>query len=375
MIALENENWRDASAKSLTAIEESGYTLRPEVIYSEDGTPFPVWRKVMPRIEDTYLDIVIYLYPSTETAKKGEAFGGTGFLLGVPFETHPSYEHRYAVTNSHVIREAKSTVIRLNTHSGDTRILATTEDNWVHHPDGDDIAVCYLGGLDSTQVKYRFVSTYNFLTKEIIERFKIGIGDDVFMVGRFSRHDGKQTNLPSARFGNISMMPYERIRHQRGYDVDSFLVETRSLSGYSGSPVFVYVNLAVKRPGMGVGLGQPLLIWLLGIDWGHLPIYEKVKERDRETNVSEGYVVPSNSGQMAVAPIWKLSEMLTEVDELVMARKEFEERMAKENQSPVTLDAEMPGEENTVISKESFEEALRRASRKVPETDEQKDAT
>lgn len=324
----------------------------------------------MPRIEDQYLDTVIYLYPSKGTAEQGEAFGGTGFLISIPFETNPSLSHLYAVTNSHVIREAKATVIRLNTHQGDTKVIETHPDNWVHHPDGDDIAVCYFGGLNREIIKYRHIQTASFITEEIIDRFHIGAGDDVFMVGRFSRHDGKQTNLPSARFGNISMMPDEKIRHPRGYDVDSFLIETRSLSGYSGSPVFVYLNPAILRPGMGVAVGHPLLIWLLGIDWGHLPIYEKVKEKDRMTDISEGYVVPSNSGQMAVTPIWKLTEMLSEVDELVMARKQFEKQVAEANQSPITLDAERPVEDRAALTKESFEKALRRASRKVEDKEE-----
>jgi hypothetical protein len=50
--------------------------------------------------------------------------------------------------------------------------------------------------------------------------------------------------------------------------------------------------------------------WLLGIDWAHLSIYEKIKEKDKITDTTQGYVVPSNSGQMAVVPAWKLHELL-----------------------------------------------------------------
>jgi hypothetical protein len=64
-------------------------------------------------------------------------------------------------------------------------------------------------------------------------------------------HAGKFENMPSVRFGNISMLPNEREpieddnlklrRNQVGY-----LVEARSRSGYSGSPVFIYWQHAVS---------------------------------------------------------------------------------------------------------------------------------
>jgi hypothetical protein len=59
--------------------------------------------------------------------------------------------------------------------------------------------------------------------------------------------------------------------------------------------------------------------WLLGVDWGHLPIHEQVKWPDDKAPVNEGWVVESNSGQMAVVPAWKLQELLDH-EELAMAR-------------------------------------------------------
>jgi hypothetical protein len=53
----------------------------------------------------------------------------------------------------------------------------------------------------------------------------------VFMVGRVITHEGKQKNLPSARFGNITMMPVEPLRHMRGINQESFVVEMRSIGG------------------------------------------------------------------------------------------------------------------------------------------------
>jgi hypothetical protein len=72
---------------------------------------------LLKRLPQSVLDCSIYLYGSVEAAKEGEAFGGSGFLVGVnsSFENRDVFSmHVYAVTNSHVIREGRSPVIRLN---------------------------------------------------------------------------------------------------------------------------------------------------------------------------------------------------------------------------------------------------------------------
>jgi hypothetical protein len=116
----------------------SGYELR----HSVGGKPFYVWKKPVPRIADWLLDCVVYLYPSAQDADAGEAAGGTGFLAFVRSEVNQDYGVAYCVTNSHVIQEASSPVIRLNTKDGGRDVLALEQDDWIHHPDGDDLAVC-----------------------------------------------------------------------------------------------------------------------------------------------------------------------------------------------------------------------------------------
>jgi hypothetical protein len=164
----------------------------------------------------------------------------------------------------------------------------------------------------------------------------MGPGDEVFMVGRFGTHEGRQRNTPVVRFGNISMMPWEPVMHPRGYTVESYLVETRSLSGFSGSPVFVYHTPHTPYPNNYPNREQGT--WLLGVDWGHLPIHEKVRWKDDRSLVDENWIVDSNSGQMAVAPVWKLQELLDQ-DDLVVGRKEADDELRKRKEdSPAVLD-------------------------------------
>jgi hypothetical protein len=80
------------------------------------------------------------------------------------------------------------------------------------------------------------------MTEIDLSEYDVGPGDDVFFVDRYVNHEGQQRNLPTVRLGIISMLPYEKVEHSRGTLVDSFLVEARSLGGYSGSPVFLFIR-------------------------------------------------------------------------------------------------------------------------------------
>ena len=202
----------------------------------------------MPRIDDQFLDCSIYLYPTVENAKRGDAIGGTGFIVGVPYRRANGYTHRYAVTCSHVIRRGRAPVVRVNTRDGEFDVLDLAPDQWIHHPDGHDIAVCPVS-LPANDFKYTWLPPELFVTKKLIEEEDIGPGDEAFFVGRFITHEGRQRNLPTARFGNISMMPWEKVTNRMGLDQESFLVEGRSRPCYSGLPLFVFLSAFAKRPG------------------------------------------------------------------------------------------------------------------------------
>jgi hypothetical protein len=106
-------------------------------------------------------------------------------------------------------------------------------------PDGDDLAIVYLGLDYHLPFKVGYVHEADFLSEEHVHGANVGAGDDCFMVGRFITHQGQQQNTPAVRFGNISMMPGEPIwQDARRFGQVAYLVEMRSLSGYSGSPVF-----------------------------------------------------------------------------------------------------------------------------------------
>lgn len=283
----------------------------------------------MPRIYDPWLDSVIYLYPSVDMARSGERAGGCGFLMSVKSEGDDRSDHIYAVTNSHVIAEAASPIIRLNTSEGASDVIDLRADDWSHHPDGDDIAVV-LVDLPQGKYKTHTIAVTSCLVPIMLKWFSYGPGDDVFMLSRFMTVGGKQTNQPVVRFGNLAMMPGEPVQHERGYEVESFLVEARSVSGMSGSPVFIYVPIVEDLP-VDAECSGPVFRasgnakgpYLLGVDWSHLPINESIRDPGGKEH-PDGWRVRSNSGFMAVAPAWKLYDFLLKNEELVRERQKIE---------------------------------------------------
>lgn len=289
----------------------------------------------MPRIPNEILDAVIFLYRSSEAAQMGDDEGGSGFLLSVP-SAQTGWSHVYGVTALHVIANGASVV---RTSSND--VIAKDSSSWIRHPDGLDVAVCSLGMTYGDMVPTIPIGL--ILTESVIEEWDLGPGNETFFVGRFRSHQGTERNLPSARFGNISMMPGEPVMHPLLGPQPSFLVEGRSLSGYSGSPVFVY------RPYGTYGgdtwhIGSPLdpdaprYMRLLGVDWGHVKGWEPQLEIDIAPKEVE------NAGMVAAIPAWELLEIFEEKEIIAMRDAEEQELEEKLRESNVTLDS-APNEE------------------------------
>lgn len=269
----------------------------------------------MPRISDQFLECVIYLYPSTQAAQKGERVGGSGLIVGVPTEEIEGKQFTYAVSNRHVVLEGSSPVIRVNKRGGGFDIIDVDQEMWIPHPEDADVAIC-LVGFNSNFHKFKSASTDYLITPEIICAEDLGPGDDIFMVGRFIDHEGIQHNQPSVRFGNISMMPGDPLPSDFGSSQESFIVEMRSVCGYSGSPVFAqilpYSTRSQKVGHAHSGKGP----WLLGIDWGH--VFDKEPLRNKYNKpMPDGQYVRANSGMVGVVPAWRISEMLFDEKEIV----------------------------------------------------------
>jgi hypothetical protein len=154
----------------------------------------------------------------------------------------------------------------------------------------------------------------------------------VFVVGRFKNAQGKLRNIPSVRFGNIAQMPHEPIEQRRvfgKFQQESFLVEARSISGFSGSPVFLILHARDSRQELGFRLHTDVFR-LLGIQWGYIQDCEPIRDTTGRP-VDTGLHVLLNTGMMGVVPAWKLEDLLRSDFVVEHKRKTEEEYLKKES--------------------------------------------
>jgi hypothetical protein len=289
----------------------------------------------VPTVPFDILDCTIYLYASREAAEKGEQAGGSGFLVSVPLPGYPAVTV-YAVTNSHVIAGGFTTV-RLNTADGRHDSIALDDHDWSRHPEGDDLAISQIDF--SPDFRFKSISCDSLVDGHDSTFF--GVGQEVVMVGRYINHEGRQQNRPTARFGNIAQLPYERVRTAQGIEQDAFLVDIRSLAGYSGSPVFVYRG----RPDLDTEPDRWIKSFehrLVGIDFGHLPTLGAVLQENRRDRAQPPTWAEQNSGMAAVIPAWRLLQMLFDDDDIVDHREEGERRWLEEHRQESEPEAKTP---------------------------------
>jgi hypothetical protein len=283
------------------------------------GVPYACWERTLPRIPDQLLHAVVYFYPSLEDAQNGEAVGGTGFFVDLRSPVS-GQAFRYVITNRHVVHGG-GRFLRLNMTAGGTDVLEIPLSSWVDHPDGDDISVAAIQAADPGWMITALEWSDLAITQPRMDELNMGVGDEVFMLGRFISHSGVQQNQPLARFGNIAMMPGDRVLDGRGLRVEAFLVEMRSLAGFSGSPVFVYIAPGSYRGDAGMMPFYSENIGLMGIDTGHKYLTSSVIDETTGEPVDDNWKVQQNTGIAVVAPVWNIREVLDE-EELASQRKE-----------------------------------------------------
>ena len=286
----------------------------------------------MPRWPDELTDCTIFLYETLVDAEKGESFGGSGFLVGVRWEANPKLSHIYAVTNYHVAMGGRASVIRLNTKKGKTACIETDPSEWFHIH-GHDLAVYRIDGSKHFRADsifdYKFPGFWEIeLTDAVLQKFNLGIGDEVVSVGRFIDLSEVQRNEPLVRSGilassQILPVPQSTDMQAQWSHEPSYVVEMRSRTGFSGSPVYIYIApffprmvRAEDRNSVSSGFHGP---WLLGVQWGQLPMAGP-GAKDQP---------PGSSAVLAVVPCSVLSKLLLEDKRVIEERREYEARWEK----------------------------------------------
>ena len=255
-------------------------------------------------------------------------YAGTAFVVQVPFEDSSGCLH--LVTAKHVADAVGSDfVIGFNGKDGKPLFAKNGGVPWYFHPeepDSVDVAVIPFASSRIRDYDISPIPVQIFADEKRIKEYDIGLGDELFSVGLFTRYFGLTTLIPIVRTGNIAMIPKERVPLGRFGLADAYLAEGRSIGGLSGSPVFCRNTL--KMPGINeqgqvkhvAGAGQ---IHLLGLMHGHWDLPVDFSESDKSEAV--------NMGVSIVIPAKKILEVLYSPN-LVRTRDEAFQRSAPDSQ-------------------------------------------
>jgi hypothetical protein len=316
------------------------------------------------RLPDTVLKTVGFLSASTTQVK----YGGTGFVIATPRSDGGAFLH--FVTAKHVADELGDAPFALgvNRKDGEPALIHADRVKWYFHPSEPkavDAAVCLFAPTNYAELDLQLITEHHFALKNKMPERGMGIGDEIAVVGLFTRFWGQKRLFPIVRTGNLAMLPTERVPARNFEPMDVYLAEGRSIGGLSGSPVFIRqtVNLMLKgEDGSDIpfaGLGQ---LYLLGMMHGHWELPASFTKGENAEAV--------NMGISMIVPIDKINEIIYS-PEMIAMRGEVEQELIRQY-GPVA-DSEFGTQvtpehaEIPIPSKDQFLDDLTKASRRVKE--------
>jgi len=260
------------------------------------------------QIPDEIRKSVVFVGYKESNAPEKIVFGGTAFFVEELDIKKASFTH--LVTAKHnIMRIIEKGVddrvyLRCNFKNKPADNIPTDIDKWVFHPfdSNADVAVFPLIPLGK-EVDYLAYPLTSAATAHWMEEEKVGIGDEVFLIGLFVFHKGTKKNIPIIRIGNIAAMPEELVKTKLG-ETEAYLVESRSLGGLSGSPVFVHLGSTRYRDGT-LWAANEYMFRLLGLMHGHWGVDDL--DIDVFTEDDQGKI---NAGIAIVTPIDKVIEVI-----------------------------------------------------------------
>jgi hypothetical protein len=328
---------------------------------AQDGTQ-DYWEDnyEMFRIHDAYVDCVVYVYATYEDADKGRLSGGTGFLVRKQFAIGRNawqFFHHYVITAKHVVNDLPGDVfVRLNNKDGQREIKRVPRQQW-EDASRDDVTAAFVG-FEPDKYKFLAINSATLLNEGQARLVNCGVGDFVFLVSRFVNVEGIQRNKPCVRTGSIAMMPDDDEPVSIcGVERPAFLIDLRTRSGFSGSPVFLKLPTSAEMDHRMPSHNQNWKLhlpgpWLLGVHVATVPL-EPGKDTSPEDRIGSGLGV--------VVPAWRISELL-ESDRFRMQRKHIEEKALKNKRKGMKLES-LSKKEKDEMSKEDFANVAGRCCR------------
>lgn len=252
---------------------------------------------------------------------------GTAFLYASPI-ADSNRVWVDVVTAKHVLTgvRQRSTdgrlLLRFNVTDGSYRFIETDLGQWEVHP-APEVDVAVLNFVSAPDLDVRFIGDSLSATDDVIAKYRIGIGDDVFITGLFVNHYGSERNIPILRVGNIAAVPSEPVTTGMGA-MHAYLIEARSIGGLSGSPVFVYLD-PLRQGGGPAGTvlisgGEGPIggrFFLLGLIHGHYDV-RSVTDLAKPDGLKDEAI---NMGIAIVVPFSRIRETISQPERIALRRK------------------------------------------------------
>jgi hypothetical protein len=329
------------------------------------------WREDLPEWEwkgTGYLVAIArpnLIFKETLTDKKGRSYSGES-----------SYPFMFLATARHVAEkiEGKDFALRANKLDGSIAVIEGHADQkWWYHPTEKqhvDAAVTIFFPPNLRDLDIHWVDIGDFTDDEIIRAQELGVGDDVFMAGLFTKVRETTRNIPIVRLGNLAMMPGEKIPFNDGKLIDAYLVESRSIGGLSGSPVFIRKTIIMQGyTASGQFLDarhKPLpsneVVYLTGLGRTYF-LGSAIGHWESTIGSPEPESEAVNMGISPIVPAHKIKEIIMQPELLEVANK-MSEKMAAKKHADAVLDFESDKKQEKTFTKEDFEAALKKATRK-----------
>ena len=243
---------------------------------------------------------------------------GTGFFIGI-HDSVSRIDYVYIVTAKHVLWKPNSKAfvsqgfLRLNQNKGDAGFVkfpmrtSGPDKNVFVHTDSTVDLVVVQGAPDRQKFNFKILSVDFFRTVAELKQHGLEEGTDVLIPAVFAPHPGEHQNYPIMRFGKLALVSGgERIKWENELQ-QLHLVESISIEGHSGAPVFIWFEGKMK-PGQQV-IYEEKRIRLIGVMQGYFGQWKKIGF-EKTATATLTPISESHTGISAVVPVDLLKDIL-----------------------------------------------------------------
>ncbi|HYM20700.1 MAG TPA: hypothetical protein VEW28_06830 [Candidatus Kapabacteria bacterium] len=247
----------------------------------------------------------------------GYDYKGTAFWISRN-SAIPEKIWTYLVTAKHIVDKIRGLStgmgMRVNRHDGTSEWIEIPINNWHFHPTDSTCDIAIMTDISPDFKIYDWYRTTvdSIVDENYINKYELQAGDDVFSPGLFARHVGIEKSIPIIRVGTIAAMETDDLQiYGDGRRMKGYLIESRSIGGLSGSPVFTNLTSFRILNGTYKNVFPNDCYALLGITWGHWDV----------PNDLEGKSI--NAGISIITPASRIVEVLNQT--IIRAQEEWNE--------------------------------------------------